>query len=66
MNGLKTYTGLIIAAIPTIASAFGFDTATGFSQEAAELVESAMTIIGLGIAFYGRLVAVVPGWFAKK
>lgn len=66
MNGYKTYAGLLIAAVPTIASAFGFDTSTGFSEQAMEVTESIVTIIGLALALYGRLVAVVPGWFAKK
>lgn len=66
LSGYRTYIGLIVAAVPTIAGIFGFDTAANFTPEVTELFEQLLTLIGLGIAFYGRAKATVPGWFAKK
>lgn len=66
MNGYRTFIGLAIAAVPNIAALLGFDTAPGFGEQATEITEAIITIIGLGVALYGRLVATAPGWFAKK
>jgi hypothetical protein len=66
LNGYKTYVGLIIAAIPNVAHLFGYETLPGFSEQAAEVVDSFITVTGLVVALYGRLVAQVPGWFAPK
>jgi hypothetical protein len=65
LQGLKTLIGIFIAAVPTVLSLAGYDVAVGFSDEAVKLLEDGVTIIGLCIAFYGRLVAQAPGWFAK-
>ena len=66
MAGYKTYLGLIVALLPTMASLIGYDVVPSFSDDFPKLAEEAVTIIGLCIAFYGRAVATVPGWFAKK
>lgn len=66
MNGYKTFIGLAIAAVPTLAHIFGYTVAPGFEQSAGEIVDSIVQLIGLGFALYGRLVATVPGWFSKE
>lgn len=66
MNGYKTLVGLAIAAIPNIATMFGFDTAPSFQGDATELVSAIIQVGGLLFALYGRLVATVPGWFTRK
>lgn len=66
MKGYKTYLGLLVAAVPTLAGLFGFDVLPTFSEQFVETAERIITVVGLGIAAYGRLVAVVPGWFAKR
>ena len=37
-----------------------------YGRESVEVVDALITIVGLGIALYGRLVATVPGWFSKR
>lgn len=66
MNGLKTYTGCIIALAPAIASRFGYDLSPVFGEEFSALLEDVWTIAGIALAMYGRAVAQVPGWFAKR
>lgn len=66
LTGYKTYIGLLVALIPTIASLFGFEVSGTFSDEFTKLAEDAVTILGLGLAFYGRAKANSPGWFSKK
>lgn len=65
-EGLKTFIGLAIAAVPSILPLFGLEVSAAFPQEAGEIVEQIITIAGLVIALYGRLVAKVPGWFVRK
>ena len=66
LSGTKTYIGILVALIPTVASLMGYDTSVSFDQDATKLFEDGLTLLGLILAFYGRAVAVVPGLFAKK
>lgn len=66
LSGYKTFLGIAIAAVPTVAQILGFETSPGFAQDATELVEQLLQIAGLALALYGRLTASSPGWFAKK
>lgn len=66
MNGYKTLIGAAIAAVPALASLFGFEVAPGFSEEANAAVTDILALIGAAIAIYGRLVAQTPGWLVKK
>lgn len=66
LSGYRTFIGLFVAAIPNIATLFGYEVAPEFSQQANEFIESAITILGLLIALYGRMKATVPGWFARR
>ncbi len=65
MNGYKTYVGLVIALAPTVAHVFGHTLTPAFSQQLPDLLDTGIQLAGLLLAFYGRLVAAVPGWFAK-
>jgi hypothetical protein len=66
MNGYKTYVGIAIAAAPTIAHLFGYQVLPAFGEQLPEIVDSIVQLIGLSIALYGRLVATVPGWLARR
>lgn len=65
-SGYRTFIGLAIAAVPTFAGLFGFDVAPGFTEQATEAVTEFVTMVGLAVAFYGRLKAQAPGWLIKK
>ncbi len=66
LSGYKTYIGLLVAAVPTVASLFGYDTSPSFQDDFTHAAEDIVTVAGLIIALYGRLYATAPGWFAKK
>ncbi len=66
MNGYKTYIGILVALIPTVANLLGYDVSDSFSGEFEKSAEDVVTIVGLVLAFYGRAVATAPGWFAKR
>lgn len=66
MNGYKTYTGILITALPLIASMFGYELSEHMQAEAASLLEDGIQLIGLFLAFYGRITAIKPGWLAQK
>lgn len=66
MNGLKTILGIGISITPLVASLIGFDTAPKFTGDATEIAGAIVTLAGALFALYGRLVATVPGWFAKR
>lgn len=66
MSGYKTLLGAAIAAVPALAGLLGYDVAPGFSEQANDLISEIITVVGAVLAIYGRLVATVPGWFAKK
>lgn len=59
-EGTKTITGLLIAALPTILTLFGYDTAPDFNQNATEIASAIVTIGGLIYALYGRIKAQGP------
>jgi len=65
-NGWKTIIGLAIAAVPSLAALLGFNVSPDFETQALGTVDEVVTIGGLVLALYGRLVAQVPGWFAPK
>ena len=66
LSGYKTIIGIIIAAVPTVATFFGYETSSDFEGQATEMLAGLLTIGGLCFALYGRLKATVPGWFAKS
>lgn len=66
LSGLKTYIGILIAIAPSVANLFGYDLAPTFGEEFASLAEEIITLIGAGLAIYGRAVAQTPGWFSKR
>ena len=66
INGYRTYIGILVALVPTVASLFGYDVSPQLSEQATGLIEDGVTLAGLLIAFYGRLVATAPGWFARR
>jgi len=61
----KTIWGLVIAAIPTVAGMFGYSVSEGFAESAQGLVDGGVQLVGLAIAFWGRLVA-TKGLVIKK
>jgi len=65
-NGWKTYSGILIAATPTLAGLFGYNVSAGFDVEASENINDLILLLGSAIAIYGRLVAQSKGWFAKN
>lgn len=63
LDGKKTYIGLIVAALPTVAGLFGFDVADGGASELGALLtefvvdaEALFTTGGLLFAAWGRKV----------
>jgi hypothetical protein len=66
LAGLKTITGILITVAPLGASLFGYDTAPNFTGEATEIAAALVTLIGAGIALYGRIVAQGPLWFRSR
>lgn len=66
LEGLKTYIGIGIAMTPTIATLFGYETTPNFEGDATEIAFAFLTLAGGAIAFYGRLMAKIPGLFAKS
>lgn len=55
--GSKTIWGLLVAALPLVASLFGFHLAPGFEAEAQATVDQLVQVAGLAFAAYGRVVA---------
>lgn len=66
LNGRKTYIGIAVALLPTLAGFFGFDVTSAFHAQFAPLVEELFVLFGSAIAVYGRMSAQSPGWLAKK
>lgn len=66
LNGYRTYTGLLVALVPTLANLFGYDVSTTFSEDFGKILEDFLTLVGLAMAFYGRAVAEVPGFLVKR
>jgi len=56
LKGKKTYIGIIIALIPTLAKLFGYDLSVEGAQELGVEIDALVTYIGLIIATYGRVV----------
>ena len=63
-NGKKTYIGILVAALPTIAGLFGFDVAAGGASEIGALLtefitgaEELFVTGGLLFAAWGRKVS---------
>lgn len=65
-QGRKTYIGIAVVALPTIASLFGYDVTASFEQQFPLLSEEFFVLLGAAIAFYGRAAAQTPGWLVKK
>lgn len=57
MNGFKTYTGIIVAAAPTIASLFGYEMTTEGQGVLSDNLDKILELCGLLYATYGRFVA---------
>lgn len=66
MQGYKTYLGLAIALAPTVAHLFGYRVTPELSSQLPDIADTLVQLFGLAFATYGRLVATVPGWFAKE
>lgn len=66
MNGYKTYIGILVAAVPTIAHLFGYEVTESFAGQFTSLADLLVQIVGLCFAAYGRAVAESPGWLVKK
>lgn len=64
-SGYKTILGAIIAITPAIASLFGYQVSSEFSEQATQTIFDIVTLIGGAIAIYGRVTAQSKGWFAK-
>lgn len=66
LSGYKTLIGAVIAALPSVATLFGFETSPDFTGQATEIAGAIVTLVGTAFAVYGRLVAQAPGWFSKR
>ena len=66
LKGYKTYLGIFIALMPTLANLFGFEVSPSFAQQLPILSAEFFQIIGSALAFYGRAAAQSPGWLVKK
>ena len=66
LKGYKTIIGALIAATPVLASLCGYSVSGAFAGEASQAIDQIITLIGTGLAIYGRMVAVAPGWFSKQ
>lgn len=55
----KTLWGVVIAALPTVLALFGFKIAdaAAFSAGAEQAVDGLITLVGSGLAIYGRFKA---------
>lgn len=66
ISGFRTYIGVIVAISPSIAHLFGFTLSDSFGQEFSDLAGEIITLIGGGIAIYGRAMAKTKGWIVKE
>jgi hypothetical protein len=66
MEGLKTYTGLLIAVVPIIARVFGYEVSADFASDGGVVLNDLISAIGIGIATYGRVVTKGKTLFVKK
>lgn len=66
MNGYRTYIGLIVALVPTVAHMFGYTVTPEFTEQFPDLADQLVQLVGLAFAFYGRAKATVPGFLAPK
>jgi hypothetical protein len=65
-DGFRRTAGLIISLIPALMNLAGFETAPGFTEDASQLVEGILGIVGVGLTLYGIIKAKGPMWFQKK
>jgi hypothetical protein len=65
LSGFKTITGVAITVAPIIASLFGYQTSPDFTGEATEMLAALISLLGAGLALYGRAVAKAPLWFSR-
>ena len=65
-RGYKTYLGIAIAIMPTVAGLFGFNVDPSFAEEIPVLSAEFFQIVGSALAFYGRAAAQSPGWLVKQ
>ena len=65
-EGYRTYIGLIVALVPTLANLFGYHATPAFSAQFPELADQFLQLLGLAVAFYGRAVSTSPGFLAKN
>lgn len=66
LSGSRTYIGLLIALIPTVANLVGYEVSATFSEDFTALAEDLIALVGIAIAFYGRAVATTQGLLVKK
>lgn len=65
-EGKKTYSGLVVIAIPLLAMLFGYDVREAFPVEFARFGTELVTTIGIVVAFYGRWKTKPKELFVKK
>lgn len=65
-DGAKRTAGLIISLIPAVMNLAGFETAPGFAEDALQIVEGVLGIVGVALTLIGIIKARGPMWFMKK
>lgn len=60
LDGWKTLTGAVVALVAQIAAM------SGFTFDVVGVTNSIVTLAGLVLAIYGRMVAHKAGWLAPK
>jgi hypothetical protein len=53
----KTLWGALVAALPALLRLLGLETLPGFTEQASAAVGEITTLVGAGIAVYGRITA---------
>lgn len=64
-EGTNTYVGIVVAFLGTILGFFGWHIVPGMSEQIGTDVGVGLQILGGIYAFYGRMRAKTPGYFAK-
>jgi len=66
LQGYKTYLGILITVLPTVAGLFGFTLSPLFGEQLTGLLAEIIPILGAALAVYGRAKAQIPGWAARQ
>ena len=65
-DGARRTACMLITLIPGLMQLLGFEVAPGFTEDATQIIEGAITIIGVGVTLWGIIAAKGPMWFQKK